>query len=61
MKKTKQQRRLQASNAAHKALQNRAIKRGEEHKQLYHGACILQQEKNGRYQLLFRVGRSRTG
>ncbi len=45
MKKTKQQRRLQASNAAHKALQNRAIKRGEEHKQLYHGACILQQEK----------------
>ena len=47
MKKTKQQRRLQASNAAHKALQNRAIKRGEEHKQLYHGACILQQEKNG--------------
>ena len=41
MKKTKQQRRLQASNAAHKALQNRAIKRGEEHKRLYHGTCIL--------------------
>ena len=55
MKKTKQQRRLQASNAAHKALQNRAIKRGEEHKQLYHGACILQQEKTGAYLLVLNV------
>lgn len=45
MKKNKQSRQLQASNAAHKALQNRAIKYGEEHKRLYHGACILRQEK----------------
>ena len=48
MKKTKQQRRLQASNAAHKALKNRAKKRGEEQKAIYHGACIVRQEKNGR-------------
>ena len=46
--KNNQQRRLQASNAAHKALQNCAIKRGDEHKQLYHGACIYQQETSGR-------------
>ena len=43
--KTKQQRRLNASNAAHKALQNRAIKRGDEQRQIYHGACIIRQEK----------------
>lgn len=48
MKQTKQQRRLQASNAAHKALQKRAIKCGDEQKQIYHGACIIQQEKSGR-------------
>lgn len=48
MKKTKQQHRLQASNAAHKALQNRAKKRGEEHKAIYHGSCIIRQEKSGR-------------
>ncbi len=46
-KKTKQQRSLQASNAAHKALMIRAIKRGEEQKRLYHGTCILRQEKAG--------------
>ena len=48
MKNNKQQRRLQASNAVHQALQNRAIKRGEEHKRLYHGACIIRQEKSVR-------------
>lgn len=45
---TKQQRRLQASNSAHKSLQKRAMKRGDEQKQLYHGACIIRQEKIGR-------------
>ena len=46
--KTKQQRRLNASNAAHKALKNRAIKRGDEQREVYHGACIVRQEKAGR-------------
>lgn len=48
MKKSKQKHQLQASNAAHKALKNRAIKHGEEHKAIYHGACIIRQEKCGR-------------
>ena len=46
--KTKQQRSLQASNAAHKALQNRAKKNGEQHKEIYHGSCIIRQEKRQR-------------
>lgn len=48
MKTTKQQRQLQASNAAHKRLQNRAIRKNDEPKRLYHGACIVRQEKSGR-------------
>lgn len=48
MKKTKKERQLQASNAAHKALKNRAEKHGDEQKRIYHGACIIRQEKNGR-------------
>ena len=51
MKKSKEQRRLQASNAAHKKLENRAAKRGTdlgEQKRIYHGACIVRQEKCGR-------------
>ena len=47
-RKTKEERKLQASNAAHKALRNRAKKRGEVQKILYHGACIVRQEKSGR-------------
>ncbi len=48
MKKTKQQRQLLASNAAHKALQTRAIYKNDEQKQIYHGSCVIQQEKLGR-------------
>ncbi len=48
MKKNKQQRQLQASNAAHKRLKYRAIKTGEQQKKIYHGACIVRQEKAGR-------------
>ena len=48
MKKNKQQGSLRASNSAHKVLQNRAIQCGDEQKQIYHGACIIQQEKSGR-------------
>lgn len=48
MKKTKQQRSLQASNAAHVKLQKRAMRKCDEQRQIYHGACIIQQEKVGR-------------
>ena len=47
-RKTIEERKMQASNAAHKALRNRAKKRGEVQKSLYHGACIVRQEKSGR-------------
>ena len=48
MKNNKQQRSLRASNSAHKRLQNCAIKQKKEQKQIYHGACVISQEKNGR-------------
>lgn len=55
MKKTKQQRRLCASNAAHKGLQKRnADKYAKTHRDtfqqraMYHGACVTRQEKSGR-------------
>lgn len=53
--KSKQQRQLRASNAAHKRLQQRNAdkytKTGREKYQqnaLYHGACVVRQEKSGR-------------
>lgn len=46
--KSKQERKLQASNAAHTKLQKRAMRKGDEQRQIYHGACIIQQEKVGR-------------
>lgn len=49
MKKlSKEQCRLCASNAAHKALKNRADSRGDQLKKMYHGSCIIRQEKAGR-------------
>ena len=49
MKKlSKEQCRLRASNAAHKALKNRADGRGDHLKKIYHGSCIIRQEKAGR-------------
>lgn len=48
MKRTKQQRQLCASNAAHARLANRAEREKNEQKSLYHGACIVRQEKLGR-------------
>ena len=55
MKKTKQQRQLQASNAAHERLRKRNDELYRKTKQekyqlnkLYHGHCICLQEKTGR-------------
>lgn len=55
MKKTKQQRQLRASNAAHKRLEKRndnlyrktKLEKYQQRK-LYHGHCIWLQEKQGR-------------
>lgn len=48
MKKTKLQLQLQASNAAHKRLEKLAIKKGDQQREIYHGACIIRQKKVGR-------------
>lgn len=47
-KRSKKRNSLQLSNAAHACLKKRAEKQGKEHLRLYHGACIIRQEKAGR-------------